>query len=225
MTTPGFTTVTDRQDSGDKIYLPWARTKNKLLIVRPLEYQKEGFVTTHAPDGTDAVFADAALLDPIAAAVNEEGDELPAFPAGTQFRGQVVLSGYLKGTFKRYIGHTLIGTTYRGPATKGKPPIMWQDLTGDAQCVARGQQFLIAHPEFLIPVEASFTSGEVVQGQPGSLTIPEVMDQRGYQAQGRPGAGSVYTQHEPGKGPAQNTLDQMRAMAAANGGFDQEPPF
>ncbi len=214
MTTPGFTTVTDRQDSGDKIYLPWARTKGKLLIVRPLEYQKEGFVTTHAPDGTDAVFADAALLDPIAAAVNEEGDELPAFPAGTQFRGQVVLSGYLKGTFKRYIGHTLIGTTYRGPATKGKPPIMWQDLTGDAQCVARGQQFLIAHPEFLVPVEAAF-----------SPAVPEVIEQRGYQATGRPSGGSVYTQHEPGKGPAQNTLDQMRAMAAANGGYDKEPPF
>lgn len=214
MTTPGFTTVTDRQDSGDKIYLPWARTKGKLLIVRPLEYQKEGFVTTHAPDGTDAVFADAALLDPIAAAVNEEGDELPAFPAGTQFRGQVVLSGYLKGTFKRYIGHTLIGTTYRGPATKGKPPIMWQDLSTDANCVTRGQQFLVAHPEFLIPVEASF-----------SPAVPEVIEQRGYQAQGRPGAGSVYTQHEPGRGPAQNTLDQMRAMAAANGGYDQDPPF
>lgn len=214
MTTPGFTTVTDRQDSGDKIYLPWARCKNKLLIVRPLEYQKEGFVTTHSPEGTDALFADAALLDPIAAAVNEDDEELPGFAAGTQFRGQVVLAGYLKGTFKRYIGATLIGTTYRGPATKGKPPIMWQDLSTNPDCVTRGQQFLIAHPEFLIPVEASFSSA-----------VPEVIDQKGYAAQGRPGAASVYTQHEPGRGPAQNTLDQMRAMAAANGGYDQEPPF
>lgn len=213
MTTPGFTTVTDRQDTGDKIYLPWARCKGKLLIVRPIEYQKEGFITTHAPDGTDALFADAALLDPIRAAMNEEGDELPEFAAGTQFRGQVVLAGYLKGTFKRYIGATLIGTVYRGVATKGKPPIMWQDLSTDANCVSRGQQFLIAHPEFLVPVEAQF-----------SQAVPEVIDQRGYQAQGRPGAGSVYTQHEPGKGPAQNTLDQMRAMAQANG-YDQEPPF
>lgn len=214
MTTPGFTTVTDRQADGDKIYLPWARTKNKLLIVRPLEYQKEGFITAHAPEGTDAIFADAALLDPIMAAMNEEGDELPAFPAGTQFRGQVVLSGFLKGTFKRYIGHTLIGTTYRGPATKGKPPIMWEDLSGNPDCVTRGQQFLMAHPEFLIPVEAAF-----------SPAVPEVIEQKGYAAQGRPSGSSVYTQHEPGKGPAQNTLDQMRAMAKANGGFDQEPPF
>lgn len=214
MTSP-FTTVTDRQDSGDKIYLPWGRTKNKLLIVRPLEYQKEGFVTTHAPEGTDAVFADAALLDPIAAAVNEEGDELPAFEAGTQFRGQVVLSGYLKGTFKRYIGATLIGTTYRGPITKGKPPIMWTDLSGDPASVARGQKFLIAHPEFLVPVEAQFTSA-----------TPEIIDQNpGYSGGTRATRESVYNGHDPGtKGPAQATLDQMRAMAKANGG-DQDPPF
>lgn len=214
MTTPTFTTVTDRADTGDKIYLPWARCRNKLLVVRPLEYQKEGFITAHAPEGTDALFADAALLDTIPAAMNEEGDELPAFPAGTQFRGQVVLAGYLKGTFKRYLGKTLIGTIYRGVPTKGKPPLMWQDLSDNPECVTRGQQFLIAHPEFLIPVEASFEQA-----------VPEVIDQKGYTAQGRPGAGSVYTQHEPGKGPAQNTLDQMRAMAKANGGFDQEPPF
>lgn len=215
MTTPGFTTVTDRQDAGDKIYLPWARCKNKLLIVRPLEYQKEGFVTTHAPEGTDAIFADAALLDPIMAAMNEDDEEMPGFPAGTQFRGQVVLAGYLKGTFKRYIGHTLIGTTYRGPATKGKPPIMWQDLSGNPDCVARGQQFLLAHPEFLIPAEAAF-----------SEAVPEVIEQRGYAAPSRATGETVYTQHQPGAGPATaSTLDSMRAMAKANGGFDQEPPF
>ena len=213
-TTPQFTTVTDKPDAGDKLYLPWARCKGKLLIVRPLEYQKEGFTTTHHPEGTDVVFADAALLDPILAAVNEEGDELPAFAADTQFRGQTILAGYLKGTFKRYIGQTLIGTIYRGPATKGKPPLMWQDLSQDAGCVSRGQQFLISHPEFLIPVEANFAAA-----------VPEVMGQNpGYTPPPRPGAGTVYTQHSPGAGPAtQNTLEQMRAMAAANA--QQDPPF
>ena len=212
MTSP-FTTVTDKKPDEDKLYLPWARCKGKLLIVRPLEYRKEGFVTTHSPEGTDVVFADAALLDPIMAAMNEEDEELPGFPEGTQFRGQTILAGYLKGTFKRYIGQTLIGTIYRGVATKGKPPIMWQDLSTDAGCVQRGQQFLIAHQEFLVPQEAAFTPAapEVMAGPPG------------YTPPSRPTSESVYTQHEPGKGPAQNTLDQMRAMA--NKGFEQEPPF
>lgn len=216
MTTPGFTTVTDRQDSGDKVYLPWARTKNKLLIVRPLKYQREGFIHANAPEGTDMTFVDVALLDPIAAATNEEGDELPAFPAGTQFRDQLTFPFHLRGTFKRYLGATLIGTTYRGVATKGKPPIMWQDLSADAGCVTRGQQFLISHPEFLIPVEAAFEAAvpEVTAGPPAYVPPTHASKD------------SVYTQHQPGAGPAtQNTLDQMRAMAKANGGFDQEPPF
>ena len=213
MTSP-FTTVTDKKPDEDKLYLPWARCKGKLLIVRPLEYRKEGFVTTHSPEGTDVVFADAALLDPIMAAMNEEDEELPGFPEGTQFRGQTILAGYLKGTFKRYIGQTLIGTIYRGVATKGKPPIMWQDLSTDAGCVQRGQQFLIAHQEFLVPQEAQFAEAapEVMTAGPGGYTAPT-----------RATKESVYTQHEPGKGPAQNTLEQMRAMA--NKGFEQEPPF
>jgi len=213
VTTPQFTTVVDKP-AEERVYLPWARCKGKLLIVRPLEYQREGFITANAPDGTDVVFADIALLDPIQAAVNEEGDQLPAFAAETQFRRQSVLAAYLKGTFKNYLAKTLIGTIYRGVPTKGKPPLMWQDLTGDAGCVQRGQQFLIAHPEFLIPPEASF-----------STAAPEVMGQNpGYTPPPRPGAGSVYTQHQPGAGPAtQNTLEQMRAMAAAN--QQQDPPF
>lgn len=213
MTSP-FTTVSDKP-AEDRIYLPVARCKGKLLIVRPLKYQAEGVITVHAPDGTDAVYIDAALLDPIAAAVNEEGEELPAFPAGTQFRDQMILQGYLKGTFKKYIGQTLIGTVYRGPATKGKPPIMWQDLSQDPGCVSRGQAFLVAHQEFLVPVAAQFAEAvpEVFTGPP-SYTPPP-----------RPTPESVYTQHQPGAGPAtQNTLDAMRAMAAANGA-QEDPPF
>ena len=89
------------------------------------------------------------------------------------------------------------------------------DLSADAECAQRGQQFLIDHPEFLVPVAGQFVEAvpEVMPGPPGYTPPP------------RAKADSVYTQHEPGKGPAQNTLDQMRAMAQANGGFDQEPPF
>lgn len=210
-----FTTVTDKPEGGDKIYLPVARCKGKLLIVRPLKYQDKDFVTTHAPDGTDAVFADVALLDPINAAVTEDDEELPAFAADTQFRDQVILQGFLKGTFKRYIGKTLIGTIYKGVPTKGKPPLMWQDLSSDADCAARGQQFLMAHPEFLVPVAGQF-----------SEAVPEVMaGPPGYTPPARASKESVYNGHDPGtKGPAQATLDQMRAMAKANGG-DQDPPF
>jgi len=211
-----FTTVTDKPDTGDRIYLPVARCKGKLLIVRPLKYQDKDFVTQHAPEGTDAVFVDAVLLDPIPARVNEDDEELPGFAAGTQFRDQVILQGYLKGTFKRYLNQTLIGTVYKGVPTKGMPPIMWQDLSGDPECVRRGQEFLIAHPEFLVPVAGQF-----------STAVPEVIEQGpgGYVQPGRATRESVYNGHEPGRGgPAQNTLDQMRAMAKANGG-DQDPPF
>lgn len=215
MTSP-FTTVTDKQDAGDKLYLPWARCKGKLLIVRPIEYRKEGFVTQHSPEGTDVAFVDAVLLDPIAEAVNEEDETLRAFAAGTQFRGQTVLAGYLKGTFKRYIGQTLIGTIYRGVATKGKPPLMWQDLSTDPECVRRGQDFLIANRDFLVPVEATIVTAvpEVAAGPPGYTPPP------------RAGKDSVYTQHDPGAGPkTASTLDSMRAMAAKNDPYAQEPPF
>jgi hypothetical protein len=211
--TSPFTTVSDKP-AEDRIYLPVARCKGKLLIVRPIKYQAEGVITIHAPEGTDAVYIDAALLDPIFPAENEEGESLPGFAADTQFRDQMILQGYLKGTFKRYIGQTLIGTVYRGPATKGKPPIMWQDLSADPDCVARGQQFLMTHREFLVPVEAAFAEAvpEVAAGPPAYVAS-------------RPSSESVYTQHSPGAGPkTQNTLDQMRAMAAANGP-DQDPPF
>lgn len=212
MTSP-FTAVV-QQEPGDRLYLPWARSKGKLLIVRPLKYQKEGFITTHAPEGTDVVYADVALLDPIRPATDEDDNDLPGFDAGTQFRNQTILPGYLKGTFKRYIDKTLIGMVYKGVATKGKPPLMWEDLSGNAECASRGQQFLIAHPEFLIPVEAAFAEA-----------VPEVIDQGPrYVPPTHATKQSVYTQHEPGKGPAQNTLEQMRAMAKANGA-DQDPPF
>src|SRR5688500_16258348 len=153
MTSP-FTPVAPHEESArDKSdFLPWARCRNRLLLVRPLKYRAEGFVTQHKPDGTDVVFCDVALLTPIPEAENEIGDKFPAFASGSQFRNQAVMPGYLKGTFKRYLDKTLIGTIYFGPITKGKPPIMWQDLSGNPEAVAQGQAFLAAHPEFLVPV-------------------------------------------------------------------------
>lgn len=201
-----FTTVTDRDPDSMGPYCPLARCKGKLLIVRPLEYQKEGFTTVHKPEGTDVVFADIAVLDEIRPAVDADDNDLPGFPAGQQFRNQAILQGYLKGTFKRYIGKTLIGTIYNGVATKGKPPMMWQDLSGDAGQLARGQKYLALYPDFLIPVAAQITTvePEISYVQPAAGVAPNGQAAR----------------------PA-NTLEQMRAMAAANaaGNFTEEPPF
>lgn len=208
----------------DADYIPMARCKGRLLIVRPLEYQT-GFVTQHRPEGTDVVFCDIACLDPIPAAVDEYGTELKGFPALHQFRRQAVLQGFLKGTFKRRIGGMLLGTIYFGPKTKGKPPLLWQDLTGDGQCMARAQQFLAAHREFLIPVEAQFATP--------TPAVAEVMDGRApTYGNSRPGPDSVYQQHEPRQPipqayqqPAvqQSSLEQMRAQAMAS--VQQDPPF
>lgn len=210
MTNP-FTAVTPYDPEAakaDRLYIPIRRCRGILMIVRPLKYQSEGFVTEHAPDGTDAVFADFAILDPLAAAKNEENDDLPGFPAGQQFRDNSVLQRYLIGTFKRHIGATLIGTIYFGPKTKGKPPIMWQDLATDAACVARGQQFLATHPEFLVPVEAHITAATADPEPAG----PVAYTQPATVAAGAPRAAS--------------TLDTMRTMAAQGGnGFDGTPPF
>lgn len=211
-----FTTATpsDQNQRDSSEYIPMARCKGKLLIVRPLKYQQEGFVTIHKPEGTDAVFADIAVLDPILPAVNEYGDELTGFAAGHQFRDQVVLQGYLKGTFKRYIGSTLIGTIYFGPRDKGKPPMMWQDLSNDTQCVARGQSFLVACPEFLIPTNASFAPPEpaVPQGPPAYVAPAQ---NPGYGqdpwAQGqRPVSSPSPSSAPPQQQQSMTTLEQMR---------------
>lgn len=210
MTNP-FTAVTPYDPEAakaDRLFIPIRRCRGILMIVRPLKYQSEGFITEHAPNGTDAVFADFAILDALAAAENEEGDKLPGFPAGQQFRDNSVLQRFLIGTFKRHIGDTLIGTIYFGPKTKGKPPIMWQDLATDPGCVARGQQFLATHPEFLVPVEA-----QIVQSTPE----PEPAGPVAY----------VQPQQEVVSGAprAASTLDAMRTMAQQGGGSYDQPPF
>lgn len=215
-----FTTVSD-QPAESRDYIPMNRCKGRLLIVRPLEYKREGFVTKHSPDGTDVVFCDIALLDPIPDWVDEYSETHQGYPAGFQFRNQAILQGYLKGTFKRYIGATLIGTIYFGPPTKGKPPQMWQDLSGEPQCVQRGQQFLAARPEFLIPVEAAITEakpetyGPVSYSSPGYTAPPQ--DAPGYM-QPDPWAATptaAPVSPAPSQRP-QTTLDQLRNMGQTN---------
>lgn len=235
MTQPySFTTVNDA-DAEDREFIPIKRCKGKLLIVRPLEYQREGYVTVHKPDGTDAVFCDFALLDPIHEARDLEDKLYPGFAAGHQFRNQVVLQGYLKGTFKRYIGGTLIGTIYEGVATKGNPPLMWQDLSKDHSCVARGQHFMAAHPEFLIPQAATITAVEPeptgFQGytpppQSAPASAPVSSGYGGYQ-QPDPWSQNPSQPVSPAQRPM-TTLEQMRNM----GGSGQpgqphlsDPPF
>lgn len=229
-----FTTVTE--DSGeDRDFIPIKRCKGKLLIVRPLSYQREGYVTIHKPDGTDAVFCDIALLDPIHEARDLDDKLYPGFAPGHQFRNQAVLQGYLKGTFKRYIGGTLIGTIYEGVATKGNPPLMWQDLSKELQCVTRGQNFMAAFPEFLIPQAATITT---VEPEPTGPPVYQPPVDNGYVAPSGPA--SVYQQPDPwSQQPSQpvspapagrpmTTLEQMRNM----GGTGQpgqphlsDPPF
>lgn len=230
-----FTTVLASQEAkrDSSEFIPMARTRGKLLIVRPIKYQAEGFVTEHKPEGTDAIFCDIALLDPIEAAVNEYGEQLSGFPAGTQFRDQILFQGYLKGTFKRYLGATLIGTTYFGPKTKGKPPIMWQDLSGDPQCVLRGQQFLAAHPEFLVPTAASFNSSVPEPQGPQPYTPPPSNGQAGYRedpwAQRQLVSSPPQSALPPVSSPPQqmSTLEQMRRAAQGQQaiGDSNPPPF
>lgn len=211
MTVPGFTAVAPQDPEDKKVYLPLGRAKQRLLIVRPVKYQAEGFITEHRPEGTDVVFADIVLLDPIRAAVTEDDEELPAIEAPQGFRGQSILQGYLKGTFKRYLGATLIGMIYNGVKTKGKPPMMWQDLSSDPGCVQRGQQWLAANPDFLIPVEAAITPA-VAETPPAPAGPPAYV----------PPAAGAYTPPDPHATTRPlNTLEQMRAMA--NGGQIEAP--
>lgn len=223
MTQPySFTPVSEVME-GENDFIPMKRCKGKLMIVRPLEYQREGFVTVHKPDGTDVVFCDIAILDAIHEARDLDDKLYPGYAAGHQFRNQSVLQGYLKGTFKRYIGGTTIGTIYEGVATKGNPPLMWQDLSGDPTCVQRGQQFLGAHPEFLVPVAATITTVAPEPSGPPAYRPPVDSGNTavsaappGYQ-QPDPWAqnGSAPVSPAP-QGRPPTTLEQMRNMGATN---------
>lgn len=213
-----FETVTTGGDKRDPSeFVPWNRITEmqtprgtrpgKLLVVRPLrmieEWRPEERAKWQAKGDwvPQLAVADIAVLDPIEPAQDEYGMPLPSYPAGHQFRDNTVFPGYLNKAFNKYVGKTLIGVVYLGENTKGKPPVMFRDLSGDPQAVARGQGFLGAHPEFLIPREAAFVT-----------TAPEVwhnapQGQQGYGGgqgyRGNPNApqsgshAAMYTQHDP----------------------------
>lgn len=198
-----FTTVQDQEATE---YLNTEEAVGHLLIVRPQKYQAEGFVTEFKPEGTDVVFCDVADLD----APGDLGQN------GKVYRGNSFLQGYLKGTFKRYLGKTLIGMIYFGPREKGrKPPYMWQDLSADANVAARGLAWMQAHQDFLVEVTAVVP--EATASGPPVYVPPAQTATTGTTAQVK-----IYNQHQPGGG---STLDEMRRMQQQAGAQLQDPPF
>lgn len=211
-----FTSVTDQPAAE---YMNVEASVGHLLIVRPQRYQDSGFKTEFQPDGTDVVFCDVADLDLIDPATNT---------AGKMFRGNSFLQGYLKGTFKRYIGHTLIGVIYHGPRERGrKPPYMWQDLSADPNVVGRGQAWMAAHQDFLVAITPA---------TPAAAAVPEVAP-AAYQYKGaqqsatvtpaQPAAPVVYTQPAAVVYQPMTTLQQLRAANENHQGQPQpdQPPF
>lgn len=230
MTQPNqFTTVVAQEEGqDDRDFVPWVRCKDKLIIVRPLEYQASGYKTKHQ-DNTDVVYCDVAVLDEIRgipAEYDPESIERKGFAAGFQFRNQAVMPGYLKGAFKRYLGATLIGTVYPGTPTKGKPPIMWRDLSQHPEAVARGGKFLAMFPEFLIPVERQFTATEPVASADPWATPAAAAPAIGPDPWASGPAASAPT---PTARPAGgSTLDLIRNMGEVNHRGDPQvtdPPF
>lgn len=227
MTAPGFDGFGDAQEVAftkrpPEEILHIAACKNVLLIVRPTKYQANGFKTSFKED-TDAIFADIAVLDNVPPWVDNDGNAVIPHPAGRTFRNQLLLQGYLKGTFKGWVGKTLIGTIYTEPSGKGKPSIKWRSLAQDPQCVARGQQFLAANPQFLIPVEAqiSDTSAQL-NSPPAELSVAD----RYPAPNGTPGTAAATGYSPPAADPraGMSTLDQMRA-AVNQGATPDAPPF
>lgn len=230
MTDSPFTTVVPQEEKKRDAseFIPWMRCAEantprgmrpgKLLIIRPLE-QIADFRPLPADRDPNAwrgklTIADIACLDPIEPAQDEYGMPLPGFEAGHQFRNQVVFPGYLNGAFRDYVGKTVIGVTYLGPNTKGKPPIMWRDMSKDIPTVKRGEKFLAAFPEFLIPVKAQFTD-----------TQPAPTQNQGY-GQDPWAQGAQSTSAPPQQTQAAlNTLQQMEQWRAQQAAQSSDVPF
>lgn len=176
-------------------YINLEESVGKLLIVRPLEY-KTDFVTTFSPQGTDVVFADIAVVDDVDPATQQQG---------RVWRSQAILQGYLKGTFKRKIGETIIGMLYKGVPKGGRPPFMWQDLFGDPAAVARGTAWLQANQSFLVQLQPSAAPAQVP-----TYTPPPA--QGGIVAQGPP-AYVAPAAAAPAASVGMTTLDQLKQMS------------
>ena len=204
-----------------------AACRNVLLIVRPLTYKASG-VKTSFKDDTDAVFCDIAVLDPVPGWVDNEGNPVAPHPAGRQFRDQMLLQGFLKGTFKNYLGKTCIGTIYTEPSGKGKPSIKFRSLAGNVECVTRARQFLAAHPEFLVPAAAQITDTTQQPDRYPATSAAPVSPAGGYDGYQQPdpwaqggSQGVPAGQQHPNQGLS--TLQQLRNAQGQPQG--QEPPF
>lgn len=183
-----------KPDAGE--YINLEASVGKLLIVRPLEY-KTDFVTTFSPQGTDVVFADIAVIDDVDQATGQQGKV---------WRSQAILQGYLKGTFKRKVGETIIGMLYKGVAKNGRPPFMWQDLFEDPVAVQRGTAWLQANQSFLVQLAPSAPAPTTPTYTPPILHSNAV---------GRPDPVPAYV--APAAAPAASvgmtTLDQLKQMS------------
>ena len=219
-----FTSVTDQPAAE---YMNVEAAVGHLLIVRPQRYQDSGFITEFQPQGTDVVFCDVCDLDLIDPATNQPGKV---------FRGNSFLQGYLKGTFKRYLGHTLIGMIYTGPRQRGqKPPYMWQDLSADPNIVARGQAWMAAHQDFLVAITpavaevapAAYQHQTPQAPQVGPYAQPDPHATPAAAPVSAPAAPPAYTQPAPTVHQPMTTLQQLRAANQNHQGQPQSetPPF
>lgn len=173
MTIPQFDdTPTESLGGGEKRdpseFVPWDRIAEVVtprgtrpglvMIVRPLERIKDFRSKDPEDDWKTLVVADIAILDAIPPGADQYGMPLPPIPPGSQWRNQLVFPGMLNKAWRDKIGGTLIGVVYYGQATRmangtmGKPPFLWRSLSQDEQQVRRGQGFMAARPEFLVPI-------------------------------------------------------------------------
>lgn len=124
---------------GDRLDL--STIVDKLIIVRPKSYTDKQ-VTIHKPDGAEAIFGNVAVLQP------HEGEPWKIY------RGVMFMQGYLISAFKGKMPRDLLGTIYKGVATKGKPPFMFKSLTGNAKAVEMAQAWMaVNEAEFYADAE------------------------------------------------------------------------
>ena len=181
-----FTPVVEQQyqKRDPSEFLPWRRCAEgnnrpgKLLIVRPLQ-----MIDDYRPlkEGDDPnkwrgklIVADIALLNEIPFIPDDgTGNSLRGFAAGTIFRNNTILLGFLNKAFREYIGKTCLGTVYTEAARQQgfQPSIHWRDLSGDAAAVDLARRFMSRFPDFLIPVAAQITPMNQPQPDPWSQPL------------------------------------------------------
>jgi hypothetical protein len=239
VTIPQFDdTPTENLGSGDKRdpseFVPWDRVAEVktprgnrpglVMIVRPLERIKDYRDKDPDNDWKTLVIADIAVLDAIAPGVDQYQMPLPPVAPGSQWRNQLVFPGMLNKAWRDKIGGTLIGVVYYGEpkpmpnGTMGKPPFLWRSLATDEQQVRRGQGFMAARPEFLIPiprVQPGAVAATEWASTPSRDPWSQPLGQQPQYAQGHPAAHEQW-QQVPGAALSQ-------AMAGMSPHYQQPP--